>query len=542
MRMIGRMGKRAGQAIALALLVTAAQAAPVVGPGITPDTVAPALKSSLEGRLSAHAPGGGPDRAALQRFYLARDFRPVWLGNPAADMAVSALEHAGADGLDPARYHGPSLAARQRLDSDGAAASYDMALTDGLLRYAQDLRRGQIANPAKIDDMVGIVRPGFDAVFSLSSALQNGGLGHWLADLPPAHPEYARLKQALVRYREAVAKGGWPKVPEVRKILLEPGNPELVALRARLQADDPALAGTADDDMAALESAVKHFQAENGIEVDGVVGRKTIAVLNIPADQRVAQIEANMERWRWLPHEFPARYVAVNTADATLKAVDDGKVVLTSRVIVGKVKTPSPLFNTNAVALTINPYWNVPTSIARNEILPKLRRNPAYLSTHHMQIIHGQIRQLPGADNALGYLKVEMPNPFSSYLHDTASRRLFARDERHLSHGCIRVQNIQPLASWLLTGDVDKGLERIRTAIATGETQKIPLDKTVPVFVLYWTAVPSVDGKLEFRPDVYGRDKRLIAALAGRPKVDAADLGVKGDTDCTGWSSASLRL
>ncbi len=146
-------------------------------------------------------------------------------------MAVSALEHAGADGLDPARYHGPSLAARQRLDSDGAAASYDMALTDGLLRYAQDLRRGQIANPAKIDDMVGIVRPGFDAVFSLSSALQNGELGHWLADLPPAHPEYARLKQALVRYREAVAKGGWPKVPEVRKILLEPGNPELVALQ-----------------------------------------------------------------------------------------------------------------------------------------------------------------------------------------------------------------------------------------------------------------------------------------------------------------------
>lgn len=535
MRVMERTGLQWARNISvagLALLAGAAQAVPAVAPGISPETVAPVLKLDLERPRAAYVPGHAGDWAELQRFYRARDFRPVWLGNPAAGIAVSALEHAGADGLDPARYHGPSLAARQRLGSNGAAASYDMALTDGLLRYAHDLRRGQIADPAKVDDMVGIIRPGFDPVFSLSVALRNGGLRHWLTGLPPAHPQYARLKQALARYRAIVAKGGWPKVPVVRKIRLEPGNPELVALRARLAAVDPVLARAAADDMTALETAVKRFQSENGLEVDGVVGRKTIAALNISAAERVAQIEANMERWRWLPHKFPKRYVAVNTADATLKAVDDGKVVLTSRVIVGKVKTPSPIFNAKAEALTINPYWNVPASITRKEILPKLRRNPAYLSRHHMEFVGRRIRQLPGAYNALGYIKVEMPNPFSTYLHDTASRRLFARDERHLSHGCIRVQKIQPLASWLLTGSTEKGLERIRMAIGTGKTEKIPLDKKVPVFVLYWTAVPAADGQLEFRPDVYGRDKRLIAALAGRPKTDAAELGVKGDTDC----------
>lgn len=529
----GRRGaaRSLGLSAVLALTVAVVPAARAQPAAITPATVAPAIQAGLAMRPAAYAPALAKDWPRLQHFYEARGYRPAWLGNPAAAVAVSTLEASAADGLDPARYHDAALAGRAPLTTPAAAARYDMVLTDGLLRYARDIHRGQVV-PSRVDKMVGVDRPDYDAAASLEAALDQGRVPAWIAALPPAHPEYARLKAALARYCAIAAKGGWPTVPQVRKIELEAGNPQLAALQARLAATDPALNADTPANLDALETAVKRFQARNGLEVDGVVGRKTIAALNISAARRVAQIKANMERWRWLPHRFPARYVAVNTADATLKAVDNGKTVLTSRVIVGKPKTESPLFSAKAVALTINPYWNVPTSIARNEILPKVRRDPAYLARHHMEMVDGRIRQKPGADNALGYLKVEMPNRFSSYLHDTSARRLFASDKRHRSHGCIRVQKIQPLASWLLTGDTEKGLERIKAAIDTGVTQQIGLDRQVPVYVLYWTVIAHQDGTAAFRPDVYGRDKTLIAALAGRPKPSSASMGA---TECAGW-------
>ena len=522
-----------GAAFALLALPPAAVcAAPAVPAQIAPDQVRLALQDCLTN--SAPTPNVPRDKIwdALKGFYQARNFQPVWTSNPAAEMVLAALQDASADGLNPGRYHGAALLAHGRPSTPADVAQYDIMLTDGLLRYARDMHWGRV-DPGQVDNMVSIERAPFDVAASLAATLSSGTLQSWLADLAPPYADYRNLKIALKRYREIVAQGGWPTVPSVRKIELKAGNPDLVALQARLAAEDPQIVAGAPVDIVVLEAAVERFQSRNGLAADGVVGHATILALNTSASDRLDQIQANMERWRWLPHEFGLRYIAVNTAATTLKVVDQGKVVLTSRVINGKEKTPTPIFNTKVVAITVNPSWNVPASIARNEILPKVRRNPGYLAKHHMVVADGRIRQLPGADNALGYIKLEMPNEFSSYLHDTASRQLFAKEDRHLSHGCMRVENIRPLASFVLTGEANTESERIDAAIETGQTQKIALDKPVPVYVLYWTAVAQSDGTVDFYPDVYGRDKKLIAAFAGLRLQDTASLSAIG---CRGWT------
>ncbi len=230
---------------------------------------------------------------------------------------------------------------------------------------------------------------------------------------------------------------------------------------------------------------------------------------------KIDQIVANMERWRWLDAFEPA-YIAVNIPEAQLTVHQDGQIVLASKIIVGKPKTPTPIFRALVIGVTANPVWNVPTSIAAKEILPKLRRDPGYLAKHHM--IYGPdggIQQLPGTDNALGTLKLEMPNKFDTYLHDTPTKNLFARDARYFSHGCMRVEQILPLASIVLTGDSTGAVDELRQAIATGATQHLAVEKKLPVYVLYWTAIANEDGDATFFPNIYGRDRRLIAALHG---------------------------
>jgi len=233
------------------------------------------------------------------------------------------------------------------------------------------------------------------------------------------------------------------------------------------------------------------------------------------AEAHVQTIIANMERWRWVPRDFGPRYVSVNAAAATLEAVDNGNVILTSPVIVGKPDSRTPLFSTTAFSLTINPSWHVPTHIVRKEIMPHLRANPGYLARKHMVWTEGGgVRQLPGGGNALGVLKFEMPNEFDTYLHDTPQHSLFAKADRHLSHGCVLLGKIQQLGSFALTDDPDAGMDRIHSLIITHATRTISLDESLPVFVLYRTAIADADGAVNFMPDVYGRDQRLLSALA----------------------------
>ena len=460
------------------------------------------------------------DLPALQEFYAARQFEPAWTGSPDAErnarIALDALAHAEDEGLQPGRYRLQEIVLRQHAATAEAQAQYDLMLTGGVLRFIADSREGQ-PDLRALDRDVELPPQDFDVPHALLDALSSGHLAEFLAMLDPPHAAFARLKHALARYRKIAAQGDWPQiwdaVPELKKI--SPQQAEL--LRRRLAYEDARVAADPAMDM---KAAVEDFQNRHGIEADGRVGKKTLAELNIPASQRADQIAANMERWRWLPRDLGRRYVMVNAADTTLVAVDNGQIVLRSKIIAGKPGNRTAIFAATITGITFNPSWNIPAPIARNEILPKARRNPNYLAHNHIVFDpDGTLRQLPGSDNALGYLKLEMQNRFNEYLHDTSSRALFARTERHLSHGCMRVEQIRPLASFAMTGDPASDLDKIAAEISDGATKRISLDNPVPVFVLYWTAMAQEDGSVDFVPDVYGRDQRLLAALAGKAAI-----------------------
>jgi murein L,D-transpeptidase YcbB/YkuD len=238
---------------------------------------------------------------------------------------------------------------------------------------------------------------------------------------------------------------------------------------------------------------------------------RAIAAKGGEASARVEKIAANMERWRWMPRTFERRYVRVNVPDQTVDFVRDGKVVLSSKVIIGRKNSATPILRTMITSVVANPYWDIPGDIANASILPRLRKNPNYLAERNMVIVRGQIRQL--APSALGDLMLDSPNDFDVYLHDTPGKALFEQDNRERSHGCVRVQQILPLAALVLADDREAGMDRLKKTIASGRTQYLALDQPMPLYMLYWTAVAGEDGAVEFRPDRYNRDKPLIAAL-----------------------------
>jgi murein L,D-transpeptidase YcbB/YkuD len=460
---------------------------------------------------------------ALIRFYRLRGSRLAWSGDGRTEgttAAMRALSEAGDHGLDDQNYHLEQLAGIDPNSGAEAAATYDLLLTDAVLKHARHLSRGA-ADPNMIDADIDLPAEPFDFIGALNSALENGTLAEFLAQLAPPHPEYGRLLSALARYRKLAEEGGWRHVGTG-------ADPRL--LRERLSREDEQIGRDSN-----LDEALRRFQSRNDLVPDGKLGPKTLAALNVPAADRVAQIQANMERWRWLPRQLEARRVMVNAADATLQVIDDGRVLLESRVIVGTRENRTPIFRAEVSGITFNPPWNVPTSIARNEMLPRLRRDPNFLASQNIVLLNGPpgdphgtridwkrvpadsfpytLQQLPGPNNALGLLKLEMPNRFSVFLHDTPGRRDFLRPERNLSHGCIRVEEIAPLAAVAAGGDAAAVTESLAVPAATGETKYVTLRHPLAVYVLYWTAIANPDGTVQFRRDVYGRDTRLGQAL-----------------------------
>lgn len=550
----GRMFRALALSVAAISLAACAGSGAVQAPVVALDpspTTQSVLRNILLSRKSAPAPASSLQTNQVLAFYQARNFQPAWSGDAQAeDMAGevrAVLGRAHEQGLSDDDY---KLLRNGSGSTPGPqateAAQYDLALTDAVLRYSRDVRTGRV-QPSAIYEDAELPAARFDAVADLNQALANHGVSKFLAALPPTHPEYRRLAEALAHYRGIANESGWPSVPGQNEVKLDGKDDRLNALIKRLAFEDPILAALPKPSMTELRDAVKRFQARNGLDDNGRAAGETLAALNVPASIRVAQIAANMERWRWMPRTFEARYIAVNVPDESLAFVHDGTVALRSRVIVGRKASPTPITRSTIIAVVANPPWNIPGDIAARDLLPHLRQNPNYLASQNMVIVdapaddpHGRkidwrkiipaefpyaIRQLPGPTTALGALMLDSPNDFDVYLHDTPNKKFFESDQREISNGCVRVQQIFPLASLALTGDAAEGMDRLAKATKSHETQRLVLDRPLPVYFLYWTAIASADGQVGFRPDRYGRDATLIAALTkGNSSIPLGDI------------------
>jgi murein L,D-transpeptidase YcbB/YkuD len=418
---------------------------------------------------------------------------------------------------------------------------YDIALTTTLLRYAHDVSVGRFL-PSKVYNDAKLPARTVPTGAALEHAVEHDDLADYIAAVAPKDDAYKALIAALAHYRDIADNGGWPTVTATSR----------AALIKRLAAEDSALSNDPSDDE--VTAALKSYQTRNGLEPDGAVGPAVIASLNVPVATRIQQIQANVERRRWMPEKLERRYIAVNVPDQSLDFIRKGESVLHSKVIIGTPKTATPILRTEVEAVVANPPWDIPDFIAAKKLLPKLRQNPNYLQTRDIVLADGpaddphgtklnwhkitastipyQIQQPPGPDNALGTLMLDMPNDFDVYLHDTPDKQLFEADNREKSNGCVRVQEIARLASWVLADGEDDGKDKIDIAIATGKTQRLTLDSPMPVYLLYWTAIPQSDGTIGFRPDRYGRDRKLIAMMqagdkpapAAAPKKDTKPL------------------
>jgi murein L,D-transpeptidase YcbB/YkuD len=468
---------------------------------------------------------------ALRDFYRARQDQPAWSGGNAAIAATllrDAAALAAAHGLDPATY---ALPATPAGDMDG-----DVQVSATLLRLGRDLSIGAVLPARNVGGFGAETRRDFDGAKFLKALAEGRPLAELAGAASPQYVGYARLMEGLEKARAQAAGGGWPTVPDGPKLTPGETGDRVPAVRRRLAASgelDPAFAG-GDTYDGPLVEAVKRFQIRHGLEPDGVIGGRTLAHLNVPADARVRQIVANLERWRWMPRSFGRHHIAVNIAAAQLEVVEDGAVIMAMRVVVGDIRHPTPSMNTTMSSVVLNPAWRVPSSIANKEILPKLRKDPNYLANSNLEIVDQpetgagsagdgvdwnaigkkfpyRLRQPPGPDNALGQLKFNLTDSDDIYMHDTPNRRAFGRNYRALSHGCVRLERPVELGELLLGPRWQGKLGDNITA--NRSTRTLLLERTMPVYLMYWTAWADDQGNVQFRDDLYGHDRRLITAL-----------------------------
>ncbi|WP_082445687.1 L,D-transpeptidase family protein [Sphingomonas sp. Leaf20] len=391
---------------------------------------------------------------------------------------------------------------------------------DTLVRQALDHARAVHAgrlSEADFQQDWGMRPPAFDPLPGFADAVRRDRIVAWFAALPPPYSGYDGLKAGLERYREIAASGGWSALASGPDMTIGASGPRVVALRQRLAVEDKAVSTSGDRYDAALLDGVRRAQRRYGLNPSGIVSVQTLAALNVSATERVRQIMANMERWRWLPQELPKDRIQVNIAAAVLTVFDGDKPVTSMRAVTGRPGDETPMLTSTIHSVVINPPWNVPTSIATRELWPKEKANPGYLKRNGFKVIGGtRLQQSAGNQSALGRYKFDFDNPYSVYLHDTPSRAKFASFDRLASHGCVRLEKPGELAERLLAGDPQWTSEAIAATVTKGDTVRARLAKPVSVYLLYWTAFASGNGQMNFRADPYSWDAKLAAKIEAR--------------------------
>jgi len=348
-------------------------------------------------------------------------------------------------------------------------------------------------------------------------------------NLPIFSPETIMyVEQAIGQYSGIVAQGGWPVVPATKKLQLGVSDPDVVVLRKRLMVsgDLSTTAGISESYDTYVDAAVKRFQARHGLPSDGVMGKYTYAAMNVSAQVRLGQLETNLVRLREMSGTLAPRYVMVNVPAAQIEAVENGRVVLRHTAIVGKIDRQTPLLNSKINEIIVNPYWNAPESIVRKDIIPLMRKDPEYLTKNNIRIIGPdgneidptaidwntedaakyRLRQDPGSGNAMASVKINFPSPENVYMHDTPQQSLFSKLMRFDSSGCVRVQNVRDLVTWILRDTPGWDRQHFEATIKSGVNTPVAVVNPVPVYFTYISAWSTGDAVAHFRDDIYGRD------------------------------------
>lgn len=522
------------------------------------DVVGQAIQATLEPLQSAFPPlltSRKHQRADINRvvldFYSHRNYRAAWTNGRDVTQLLKSLNDTETDGLVPADFRTAELAEAQLAMQATAptptqSAAFDIGLTRTYITALLQLRRGKV-DPSRLDfhwnfDPVG-VDPRED-VNSFFAALDDHDVARAFAQAPPQEAVYRSMREALAQLRQVRDAGGWPKVPEGQS--LKPGmdSAAVTQLRARLAAGgylEPHKGKRNDYDDKVI-AAVKRYQFEQYLGADGVAGAATLAALNVPVEARIDQVRVNMERARWLLYKLKGTFVVVDIAGYKVALYRDGQPIWRSRVQVGKPFRSTPVFQSEITYITFNPTWTVPPTILVKDMLPKIQQNPDYLAANRIRVLDRAgnvldpssvdwynargltLRQDAGPENSLGQVAIRFPNDYAIYLHDTPHRELFAKSMRATSSGCIRVENPLQLVELLFNDPKRWNSEGIQKQLANGRTENIRLPVKVPVLLAYWTVDMSNEGRVTFKPDVYGYDAPVLRQLNLPSKLPALEL------------------
>jgi L,D-transpeptidase YcbB len=514
-----------------AIVAPSVPSQPVTEPSTALDPDAPIteqLHNLANGKFGSIV-GSTKERESIDAFYASRNYAPLWItegkANARAKAVIAYLGGVAADGLDPTDYPVPNFAS---LADPTALAEAEIRLTTSVIAYAHHAQIGRV-HWSRVSGDIFYDQSTPDPGDVLATMAQAKDAGETLDAYEPHAEAYLALKAKLAEVRAGQRGSDKTRIPNGPSLKIGMRDERVPLLRSRL--DVASEGATYDKELA---DAVKKFQERHELKPTGMLDMTTLEALNGRlSDRRTDIIIANLERWRWMPHDLGATYVIVNLPDFTLRVMRQGKLVWMTKIVVGKPGTPTPIMSAQMKSITINPTWNVPDSIAANEYLPLLQQDPTILQRMGLQVSYNtdgsiHLSQPPGEQNALGQLRFNFPNKFLVYQHDSNQKYLFAHDRRAESHGCMRVQDPVKYAEVLLS-IVRPGegytQDRIRRMFGAYETD-IPFPTFIAVHLTYQTAFVDDQGKLEFREDIYGRDQALLAILNGAERK-VADIPIQ---------------